>query len=331
MIASSNAPFITMALNLPAARVRVKKPLKAKPPLPHSSNYGRKGTHSNLRATNNASQLADLTHLTYLTFLSPLFNKHQKLFFGVIHLRPLPSSPRWQGNLEKVIAAAIADARAYARGGAHAVFIENFGDVPFTKTNVGPETVAAMSAAGRAIRAAVKLPIGFNVLRNDARAALALCAACNGSFIRVNVHTGAMLTDQGLIEGHAYDTLRHRQQLCPQVKVFADVHVKHAVPLGNWSLADSARDTIERGLADALIVSGVGTGLAANLSDVEQVRRACPSAKILLGSGVTLANIRDFLPLADGFIVGTSVKREGNISNPVDPKRVRALVSAIAI
>jgi len=186
-----------------------------------------------------------------------------------------------------------------------------------------------MAAAGRAIRAAVKLPIGFNVLRNDARAALALCAACNGSFIRVNVHTGAMLTDQGLIEGNACDTLRYRKQVCSSAQIFADVHVKHAVPLGDFSIEDSARDTIERGLADALIISGVGTGLAADLSDVERVRQACPTAKILLGSGVKLANIHEFLPVADGFIVGTSLKRNGNVSNPVDSKRVRALATAI--
>jgi uncharacterized protein len=231
--------------------------------------------------------------------------------------------------LEKVIAAAVVDARAYERGGAHALFIENFGDVPFTKSNAGPETVAAMAAAGRAVRAAVKLPIGFNVLRNDARAALALCAACNGSFIRVNVHTGAMLTDQGIIEGNAHDTLRYRHQICPSAQILADVHVKHAVPLGDCSIEDSARDTLERGLADAIIISGVGSGMVADLSDVERVRRASLSAKILLGSGTTLANIRDFLPLADGFIVGTSLKRDGKVSNPVDPKRVRALVSAI--
>ena len=249
---------------------------------------------------------------------------------GVIHLRPLPGSPRWQGSLEKVIAAAEVDARAYEHAGAQALFIENFGDVPFTKSSVGPETVAAMAAAGRAIRAGVKIPIGFNVLRNDARAALALCASCRGSFIRVNVHTGAMLTDQGLLEGNAHDTLRYRKQLCPQTQIFADILVKHAVPLGDLSIEDSARDTMERGLADALIISGVGTGMAADLSDVERVRRACPSAKILVGSGVTVANVRDFLPLADGFIVGTALKRDGKISNPVDPKRVRALVSAIA-
>jgi membrane complex biogenesis BtpA family protein len=257
--------------------------------------------------------------------MKPLFHPHRKLLLGVVHLGPLPGAPRWRGDLEAVIRLAVNDARSFERGGADALFIENFGDVPFTKTSVGPETIAAMAAAGCAVRAAVKLPLGFNVLRNDARAALALCAACGGSFIRVNVHSGAMLTDQGLIEGNAFDTLRYRQGVSPDAQIFADVHVKHAVPLGNWTIADSARDTIERGLADALIVSGAGTGLAADLADVERVRSACPKAKILLGSGVTLANARDFLPLADGFIVGTSLKAGGKLANPVDPKRVATL------
>ena len=261
--------------------------------------------------------------------MKTIFASGRKMLLGVVHLRPLPGSPRWQGDLEAVIKLAVNDARAYERGGAHALFIENFGDVPFTKGSAGPETVAAMAAAGRAVSEAVRLPIGFNVLRNDARAALALCAACGGSFIRVNVHTGAMLTDQGIIEGNAYATLRYRRQICPTVKIFADVHVKHAVPLGDCSIEDSARDTVERGLADALIVSGIGTGLAAEVADVERVRRACSSAKILLGSGVSIANIRDFLPVADGFIVGTSLKAGGDVKKAVDPKRVAALVAAI--
>jgi uncharacterized protein len=224
---------------------------------------------------------------------------------------------------------AVNDARAYERGGAHALFIENFGDVPFTKGRVAPETIAAMAVAGRAVREAVEIPIGFNVLRNDACAALALCAACNGSFIRVNVHSGAMLTDQGMIEGDAYSTLRYRRQVWPEAQIFADVHVKHAVPLGDWSLADAARDTLERGLADALIISGSGTGMAADSADVQRVRAASPKAKILLGSGVTRENVRQFGE-ADGFIVGTSLKVGGKLSNPVDPRRVSQLVKALS-
>ena len=100
--------------------------------------------------------------------------------------------------------------------------------------------------------------------------------------------------------------------------------MKHAVPLGDWPLDIAARDTLERGLADALIVSGTGTGEATDVSDLEQVRRACPTAKILLGSGVTAENVREYSQ-ANGFIVGTSLKRGGRLSNPVDVKRVAAL------
>lgn len=263
--------------------------------------------------------------------MTSLFRSRTKLLIGVIHLQPLPGSAGWRGDLDAVIERAVQDARAYERGGVHAVFLENFGDVPFTKSAVGPATVAAMSAAGRAVRVAIKLPLGFNVLRNDARAALALCAACQGSFIRVNVHTGAMLTDQGVIEGKAHDTLRYRRQICPQAAILADVHVKHAVPLGGWTLEVAARDTFERGLADALIVSGAGTGLAADVGDLERVRRACPQAKILLGSGVTAENARDYLAAADGFIVGTSLKVRGRVTNPVDPKRAAALARVFKI
>jgi membrane complex biogenesis BtpA family protein len=260
--------------------------------------------------------------------MKKLFGIRGKVLLGVVHLRPLPGSPRWNGGMESVLASAVADARAYERGGAHALFIENFGDIPFTKFSVGPETVAGMAAAGRAIREAVKLPFGFNVLRNDARAGLALCATCGGSYIRVNVHTGAMVTDQGIIEGNAYETLRYRQRICPNALIFADVQVKHAVPLGNCPIEIAARDTVDRGLADALIISGVGTGEPVNVSDLQRVRRVCPEARIFLGSGVTVDNVGRYLERADGFIVGSSLKRDGEVNQPVDWRRVAALAKA---
>jgi membrane complex biogenesis BtpA family protein len=261
--------------------------------------------------------------------MKSLFATHRKVFIGVVHLKPLPGAPRHQHKMTEIIKLAVADALAYERGGAHAVFIENFGDVPFTRGAVPPETIAGMSAVGCAVRAAVKLPIGFNVLRNDARAALALCAACGGDFIRVNVHSGSMLTDQGIIEGDAYHTLRYRSAIAPGTQIFADVHVKHAVPLGDWTLENAANDTLERGLADALIVSGTGTGRMADIADVETVRQVCASAKILLGSGVNAANTAQFLSVADGVIVGSSLKRDGQLTNPVDARRVAALARAV--
>ncbi|MEI6339593.1 MAG: BtpA/SgcQ family protein [Verrucomicrobiota bacterium] len=258
-----------------------------------------------------------------------LIAKNRRILIGVIHLLPLPGSPRWAGEMDKIVRSAVADARAYEEGGADTLIIENFGDIPFTKSAVPPETVAAMAVAGAAVRSAVGLPIGFNVLRNDGHSALALCAACGGDFIRVNVLSGAMVTDQGVIEGEAFSLLRKQRELAPHVKILADVLVKHAAPLGDLTIEIAARDTAERGLADALLVSGTGTGVATEIDDVRRVRAACPVATILLGSGVTPSNAASYLEFADGLIVGTSTKRGGDISKPVDVKRVAALRAAM--
>ena len=135
-----------------------------------------------------------------------------------------------------------------------------------------------------------------------------------------------MLTDQGIIQGNAFETVRARSHLCPRMQILADVHVKHAVSLGNQSLQDAARDAWERGSADALIISGAGTGLPALTADVEAARNICPKAPLLIGSGFNTANARDFLPWINGAIVGSSLKKNGRLNNPVDAARVKALV-----
>jgi hypothetical protein len=261
--------------------------------------------------------------------MKTIFPRGVRWLIGVIHLRPLPGAPRWEGDWDRVVRQAVADAQAYVRGGADALEIENFGDVPFAKNQVPPETVAGMAAVGGTLRAAVELPLGFNVLRNDARSALALCAVCGGTFIRVNVHTGAMLTDQGVIEGEAGATLRRRAALCPDVQILADVHVKHATPLAPVPIERVALDTLHRGLADGLILSGTGSGDAADPQQVKRVRAACPEAKLFIGSGVRADNVSAYLPFADGFIVGSSLKRGGRIDQPVDWRRVAALKRTI--
>jgi membrane complex biogenesis BtpA family protein len=244
---------------------------------------------------------------------------------GVVHLGPLPGAPGWRGDLEAIVSGALADARAYEAGGCDAVVIENFGDAPFTGSSVGPETVAAMAVAGRRVKRALSLPVGFNVLRNDAAAALGLCAACEGSFIRVNVHTGAMLTDQGVIEGDAYGTVRRRDALCPEVKIFADVLVKHAAPMAPTTIERAAEETLGRGKADGLIVSGEATGAVVDMGELRRVREACPEATLLIGSGVDEGNAGTLLEYADVLIVGTSVKKDGVTTNPVDGERVKRL------
>src|SRR5207247_275251 len=128
-----------------------------------------------------------------------------------------------------------------------AMLVENFGDAPFFPGPVPPETVAAISVcAGAVVGACAGAVVGINVLRNDARAAIAICAATGARFVRVNVHAGAAVTDQGLVEGRAFETLRERARLAPGVAILADAHVKHATPLGNESLGEAVRDLLQR-------------------------------------------------------------------------------------
>lgn len=228
--------------------------------------------------------------------------------------------------MEEVLAAALRDAQALHKGGVGALCIENFGDMPFYPERVPPEIVAAMTKAACEIERRVPLPVGVNCLRNDAASALAVAAAAGACFIRVNVHVGAAVTDQGILEGRAHETLRLRERIAPRVRVFADVHVKHAAPLGSRGIAEAARETAYRGLADGLIVTGPETGSAPNLKDLEKVREAVPDRLLLAGSGVNPKNAGAVSRRADGAIVGTYFKKEGKISHPVDPERVGRLV-----
>lgn len=249
---------------------------------------------------------------------------------GMVHLLPLPGSPRWAGSMDEVIERALADARTLAEAGADALLVENFGDMPFTAGRVEAVTVAAMSVAAAAVRSSVPaLPLGVNVLRNDTRSALAVAVACGASFVRANVLAGAAVTDQGLVHSDAYGLLRDRRHLAAEVAIFADVHSKHAVPLGPADLEHEARDLARRALADGLIVTGRATGEAASQEALARVRAAVPGTPLLVGSGVTAESAAALLKVADALIVGTAVKRDGRVENPVDPVRARRLVEAV--
>ena len=253
----------------------------------------------------------------------------ERTLIGMVHLPPLPGSPRWDGSMARVVAAAIADARALVDGGIDALLVENFGDAPITPGRVEPATVAAVSVIAAEVRRELpRTPLGVNVLKNDARAALAVAAAVGAEFIRVNVHAGAVLADQGIVHSDAYGTLRDRRLLGVDVAIFADVGGKHAVPLGPVDLDQMARDLVHRGLADALVVSGAATGHATSLGDVKRVRGAVADVPILIGSGVTADSVGELLSVADGVIVGTSVKENGDVRLPVERARVEKLVAA---
>jgi membrane complex biogenesis BtpA family protein len=257
-------------------------------------------------------------------------SRERPLLIGVVHLLATPGAPRFAGDLEAVLFRAVEDARALARGGCDALIVENLGDVPFFARRVPPETVAAMALALRRVgEAAPGLQLGVNVLRNDARAALGLCAATGAGFLRVNVHTGAAVGDQGLLVGRAAHTLRTRARLCPGASLLCDVHVKHASPLGGETVAEAAADLVQRGLADVLVVSGAATGRPPSPERVAEVRSASGAAPVLIGSGLVPDNAAALLEHADGAIVGTWLKRAGRVDEPVELERVVAVRAAL--
>jgi membrane complex biogenesis BtpA family protein len=247
---------------------------------------------------------------------------------GVVHLLPLPTSARWGGSLKAVIERAEQEATALAAGGIDGIIVENFFDAPFTKDQVNPAVISAMTLIVDRIMNLVVVPVGLNLLRNDAKGALAIASCVNAQFIRVNVLNGIMATDQGLIEGNAHEILRFRRELGSDIAIFADVLVKHARPLGTPNLTTAVQDTIERSLADAVILSGWATGSPPTLEDLELATAAAKGTPVLIGSGANWDNIGQLMQAADGAIVASSLKRQGMIHETIDPIRVAQFIEA---
>lgn len=249
---------------------------------------------------------------------------------GMVHLWPLPGAPGYTGyGMDALIEAALADARALVRGGVDGLIVENMWDLPFyVGTAVPPEESACQAVAARAVVEEVAVPVGINVVHNGGVVALAIAVAAGARFIRVCLLTGAQVWDTGEFDhGCAAELLRKRKELhAEQVKLLCDVDKKHAVRFPGIDLATHIEWTEFYG-ADALIVSGRMTGDA---PDVDKVRAAKELAHrpVLVGSGATEENIGAFLRWADGVIVGSSLKRDGDPTNPVDEERVKRFVEA---
>jgi uncharacterized protein len=258
-------------------------------------------------------------------FLASLPNR---ALIGMVHLPPLPGSPACRQGLPNILDTAQADAEKLAQAGFDALIVENFGDAPFRSGSVDPHTISCMTVIARQLAAVVPLPLGINVLRNDPIAALAIAHTCGAQFIRVNVHCGVYATDQGIIEGRADETLRYRQAIGCSASILADVHVKHASSMLQQPIEEAAEEVAYRGRADALIVSGSGTGKATAMNDLQAVRGAVPDRPLFVGSGVNTRTVQDVLRVADGVIVGTAIKENEYTTAPVDARRAEEFVKA---
>ena len=251
---------------------------------------------------------------------------------GMVHLGRLFGEGRVQGpDLATVEAEAARDAERLAAAGFDAIFIENFGDRPFYPDEVPPWTIAALTRCVLAVQRAVgpALPLGVNVLRNDARAALSVAAATGAHAIRVNVHVGAAVTDQGIIQGDAAATMRLRRALrADNVSIWADVDVKHSAPLGGpRPLEQEVEDLTKRGMADVVLVTGDGTGKGVDLDKLMSVKKVA-SKPVLVASGATIDTLHELARASDGVVVGSALREGGVPGGPVDAGRAREFAAA---
>lgn len=254
-----------------------------------------------------------------------------RTLLGVVHLGALPSSLRHE-SMDTVLDAAVRDAQAYADAGFDGVVIENFGDAPFRRGTVDdpvtPDVPAAIAVAADRIRQQTGLPLAINCLRNDGIAALGVAAAVSAQWVRVNVLTGAYVTDQGIIAGESARLAAYRRQLGLRTTLLADFLVKHAKPMVEFDLATGARDLAERSGADGMVLSGSRTGQPVDVALLDTVRTAVGDFPIWIGSGLDPDNAKELWPRCDGAIVGTWCKEEGQSNRPVDPERARILRGA---
>ncbi len=260
-----------------------------------------------------------------------LFSR-RKAVIGVIHLRALPGAPDYEGaSVDDLVTHALAEAGRYRAAGVDGLIVENHGDIPFAKPGaIGHETVAAMAVIARAVRMEARCAVGINVLANAALPALAVAKAAGCAFIRVNQWANAYVANEGFVEGEAAAATRYRAMLrAKEVRVFADVHVKHGAHAitADRPLGELARD-VEFFDADVAIATGNRTGDAASLDELRAIA-AGTALPVAVGSGVNPANVGGILDVADAVIVASWLKRDGVWWNDVDPDRARAFMDEV--
>ena len=263
--------------------------------------------------------------------IQALFGRRQAVI-GVIHSRPLPGAPDYDGEtLDAIIGFALAEAARYRAGGVDGLIVENHGDIPFAKPDeIGPETVAAMAVMTQEVRKASGLPTGVNVLANGAIAGFAVAKAAGAAFIRVNQWANAYVANEGVLDGKAGAAMRYRAMLrARDIRVFADVHVKHGAHAitSDRAIAELARD-VEFFDADAAIATGQRTGDAATMHELREIAGGC-ALPVVVGSGATPDNVGEILTIADAVIVASYLKRDGVWWNEVDPVRLAEFMRAV--
>jgi len=247
---------------------------------------------------------------------------------GMIHLQPLPGTPKNKVSPKEIIAKALEEAQIFIDHGIDGLMIENMHDVPYLKKELGPEVISLMSIIGYEIKHRSQLPCGIQILSSANQAALASAHAANMDFIRAEGFVYGHLADEGYIESCAGDLLRYRKQIgAENICILTDIkkkHSSHAIT-SDISLEETAKIS-EFFLSDGIIVTGPHTGVAANKDEIVSVRKIT-ELPIIAGSGVTISNMDHFYPVCDALLVGSYFKKDGHWANDVDAKRVESFMN----
>ena len=247
----------------------------------------------------------------------------------MIHLEALPGTPASRQGVREIEAMAVREAKTYREAGVHGIMIENMHDTPYLRGQVGPEIVAAMAIIGRAVKETAKLPCGVQILAGANLEAMAVAHAAGLDFIRAEGFAFAHVADEGFIQSSAAELLRYRRSIgADRIQVWTDVkkkHSSHAIT-ADVDIGETAH-AVEFMRGDAVIVTGLVTGDAPQAADVLAVKKKT-RLPVILGSGVTAANLESFYAAADGFIIGSEFKKGGNWANTVDAKRVERFMAA---
>ena len=250
----------------------------------------------------------------------------RKPVIGMVQLDALATSAPYRGEgLASVLDAALAEARVLAENGVDALMAQNLGDIPVA-LKATREQVAWMTRIASDIRATFGLPVGLNMLENDAAAMMAAASAAGADFIRVKIYVGAMTTPFGVETARAHEAIKARNALAADnVAIFADVHDRTGVPIASGGFLEDVEFALRLGRADGLVLTGRSYSETRDL--VRAVKREYPRAPVLVGGGVTQQNIREVLSLADGAIVSTSLKNSGSAVGRLDPVKVKEFMA----
>ncbi len=255
------------------------------------------------------------------------FTFNDKKLIAMVHVLPLPGTPKYGGSVQNIIDKALEEAEIYRNAGVDAIMIENMHDVPYLKREVGHEISTIMALIAEKIKSATKLPVGMQILAGANIAAISAAHTAGIDFIRAEGFVFGHVADEGFFESDAGELMRYRKKIgAEKIRIFTDIKKKHSSHsiTADTSVVETAK-AAEFFITDGVIITGSATGEAASVVDIVEVKKnvKCP---VLIGSGLTTENIEKYFNFADGFIVGSYFKRDGYWANEIDTSRVNKFV-----